>query len=450
MVQGKSLPSNHPKEEYRMQEKETDLRLHIRETPLCDSHEHMIKEDAYLERNPDILQNLFENYVSGDLHSAGVSEEVLKRLVDPTNPDTASRFRGVEEAWKAIQHTGYAEAIRLTAKHLYRVDEITADTLEAAQEHNEKLVQPGQRIHILRDLANLDHIQTDDGTWPCRPDQSGADFFFYDITWASFCSGRPDLEGLIKETDIDVTSLASLREAMHLLFQKYGSTAIAVKSQHAYNRTLSWKKRTDVEAEKALQAWRTDPENMDEETRLCLGDWCWARGCELCSEHNLPFKIHTGYYAGNDRMPVDYIRAGNMCPLLAEFPETRFVLMHIAYPYSNELVALTKHYRNVYADLCWAWSIDPFSSCDFVRRYLHAAPANKLFVFGGDTTLPAISLGYAWQARNWLTRALQGEVTDGLLTEPQAIILATRLMKDNQYECFQVLSKRKTTTTAVA
>ena len=50
---------------------------------------------------------------------------------------------------------------------------------------------------------------------------------------------------------------------------------------------------------------------LDEPSRLLLGDWCWARGTELAIEYELPFKIHTGYYAGNDRMPVDRIKSGN-------------------------------------------------------------------------------------------------------------------------------------------
>ena len=116
--------------------------------------------------------------------------------------------------------------------------------------------------------------------------------------------------------------------------------------------------------------------------------------------------------------------------------------MHIAYPYSQELVALTKHYRNVYADLCWAWSIDPYSSLDFVRRFLHAAPSNKLFAFGGDTSWPTSAAAYAIQARRWLTRALQGEVDDGLLSESQAISVASSLMRDNQYCCFRVEEKK--------
>ena len=67
-------------------------------------------------------------------------------------------------------------------------------------------------------------------------------------------------------------------------------------------------------------------EELSVETYLCLGDWCWARGVELSIEHNLPFKIHTGYYAGNDRMPVSRIPAGNMCELFARYLDAKFVL----------------------------------------------------------------------------------------------------------------------------
>jgi predicted TIM-barrel fold metal-dependent hydrolase len=141
-------------------------------------------------------------------------------------------------------------------------------------------------------------------------------------------------------------------------------------------------------------------------------------------------------------MPVDRIPAGNLCALLKRYSKARFVLMHIAYPYSQELVALVKHYPNAYADLCWAWSIDPHSSVDFVRRFLHAAPANKLFAFGGDTRWPTSALAYAIQARRWLTKALEAEVADGELNEPEAIRLATRLMHGNQLACFDVEGTR--------
>ena len=108
----------------------------------------------------------------------------------------------------------------------------------------------------------------------------------------------------------------------------------------------------------------------------------------------------------------------------------------------DELVALAKHYPNVYADLCWAWSVDPYSSCDFVRQMIHAVPSNKLFAFGGDTMWPNSALAYSIQSRQWLARALKGEVDDCLLSEAEAIKLATRLMATNQEECFDLTGTR--------
>ena len=81
---------------------------------------------------------------------------------------------------------------------------------------------------------------------------------------------------------------------------------------------------------------------------------------------------------------------------------------------------------------------------EFVRRFIHAAPANKLFLFGGDTGYPGAALAYAKQARAWFTRTMQAEISAGLLSEDQAIDLSRRYMLDNQYECFRVDEKKET------
>jgi hypothetical protein len=418
----------------------TDLARHIQETPLVDTHEHLRKEREWVEEGPDVLQDLFGNYVPADLIVAGARSEAMRRLMDASDPDIAGRFAGIRDAWEATRFTGYGEAVRLIAEKVYGLPELSPASLEQAQAKLAGFRRPGERLRLLRETARLDHTQTDDFCWPCLPDASGPDFFLYDLSWAGFCGGEVKPEPIQKETGITVGDLESLRRAMAALFDKYGSCAIAVKAQHAYNRTLRWEERPDADAARALE--RTLAGTAAETDRLCLGDWCWARGVEEAIRHNLPFKLHTGYYAGTGGMPVDRIRAGNLCALLKRYPEARFVLMHIAYPYNDELVAIAKHYPNVWVDLCWAWSIDPFSSCDFVRRFLHAVPANKLFAFGGDTSWPTSSAAYAIQARSWLTRALEAEVAAGDLTEKQAIEVATRWMRANQYACFDVEGTR--------
>lgn len=415
----------------------TDLTHHIQSIRLVDTHEHMRRENDWVENGPDILQDLFGNYVPADLVTAGASPEAMRNLMDASQ-DITSRFEDIRDAWEAIQFTGYGEAVSLIAKHIYGLDELTGDRLAGA-DNLQTLHTPGKRYHILHDIANLDHIQTDDFSWQCTPDPSGPDFFLYDLSWATFCNGQVDPSAIQAETGVEVSDLASLKQGMDAIFAKHAACAIAVKSQHAYNRTLNWIERSDAEASAALNAVLARPESeIDEATRLCLGDWCWARGVELTIEHNLPFKIHTGYYAGNDRMPVRRIPAGNMCALFARYLDAKFVLMHIAYPYNDELVALAKHYRNIWVDFCWAWSIDPYSSRDFLRRCIHAVPSNKLFAFGGDTGWPTSAMAYAIQARNEIRRALEAEIADGYMTEKQAMAFATRIMNTNQYACFDI------------
>ena len=421
----------------------TDLAHHIQRTALVDTHEHLGREHEWLENGPDILQDLFGNYVPADLNTAGASPEGMKRLMDAPDPGIAGRFEGIREAWEATQFTGYGEAVRLIAEHAYGIDELTGENLASAQEKIKVLRCPGERFRLLHDVANLDHTQTDDKVWVCAPDYSGLDFFLYDLSWRSFCNGEPELEQIHAETGIDVVDLRTLKQGMEAIFAKHAPTAIAVKAQHAYSRTLNWIDRNDVEASAALREVLNQPaEKITVDTRLCLGDWCWARGIELSIEHNLPFKIHTGYYAGNNRMLVSRIPAANMCVLFARYLDAKFVLMHISYPYTDELVALAKHYRNIWVDLCWAWSIDPYSSRDFLRRFLHAVPSNKLFAFGGDTHWPTSAMAYAIQARNEIRRALEGEIADGYMTEKQAMQIATRIMRDNQYACFDVEGTR--------
>src|SRR5690606_27471181 len=338
----------------------TDLAQHIQQIKLIDTHEHLRSEQEYVENGPDVLGDLFNNYVLADLISAGATQQAVNALTDTKNPDIEARWNGIKDAWAHCQFTGYGEAVRLIAKDVYGMEEITLAGIEAGAKINQQRRQPGERLRILRDEGNLDHVQTDDFCWPCLPDASGVDFFLYDLSWASFCDGSFDVPALVAETGCEVRDLNTLRLAMSALFAKYGPNAIAVKAQHAYDRTLMWQERTDAEVAPIL-ARHLRSANLTVNERLCLGEWCWARGVELAIEHNLPFKIHTGYYAGNNRMPVDRIKPGHLCGLLARYLDARFVLMHIAYPYDPELAAIAKHYRNVYVDLCWAWSIDPYS-----------------------------------------------------------------------------------------
>ena len=120
----------------------TDLQQHIQQSPLCDTHEHLRKEAEWVENGPaDVLQDLFTNYVPADLVSAGASAEAMTRLQDSSDGDLAARFDGVSDAWEAIRHTGYGEAVRILGEDLYGLQEWTGDEFSRAGDPAKEIVE---------------------------------------------------------------------------------------------------------------------------------------------------------------------------------------------------------------------------------------------------------------------------------------------------------------------
>lgn len=429
----------------------SEIADHVANASVMDTHTHLQGDYAWEGPNaPDILSDLFGGYCASDLIIAGASLDAVARLKDSSNGDLEGRFAGVAAAWNMTKFTGYGEAVRIAARDLYEIEELSEATVRAGQKRLQALQREGGCVALLRDRAKVDHVQTDLGLRVIDLPRTSAAFFLRDLSLFLLASGAIGEPVIEDATGVMVRNLATLGQAMEALFARCAPLSIALKSQHAYVRTLAWQQRADADAERAVQVVLGGGPGSDDpqsEARLCLGDWCLARGVELASAYQLPIKLHTGYLAGTAQlgsyMPVDRLRAGHLAPLLMEYPNARFVLMHIAYPYSDELIALAKHFGNVYVDLCWAWAINPLASKDFVRRFLHAVPMNKLFAFGDDATTPSTAYAYAVQMRRWLARALEEEVADGLMTTRQAIDGATQLLRGNQLACFDIEGRQR-------
>ncbi len=128
--------------------------------------------------------------------------------------------------------------------------------------------------------------------------------------------------------------------------------------------------------------------------------------------------------------------AGYLCPLLRDFPDARFILMHIGYPCQDAFIALAKHYLNVTIDMCWAWIINSAACVRFVKEFLMAAPANKLLTFGGDYVPVEPIVGHSHLARLGLTRAITELVEDDWISLEESSSLIERLMHGNARELF--------------
>jgi predicted TIM-barrel fold metal-dependent hydrolase len=142
-------------------------------------------------------------------------------------------------------------------------------------------------------------------------------------------------------------------------------------------------------------------------------------------------------------MDVGHIRPTGLTSLFVQYPEARFDLFHIGYPYQEEVLALAKHFANVYVDMCWAWIIDPGASRRFLKQFVTAVPANKLFAFGGDYVVAEPVYGHLRIARDGIARALTELVDESYLTTSEAIAVGHRILRENALEVFRVDEKRR-------
>jgi predicted TIM-barrel fold metal-dependent hydrolase len=419
----------------------TQIRDWIEETPFVDTHEHLIEESLRLSATPDDRlfpcddwAFMFLHYLSDDLASAGMPPEDLLRFRSP-DVCVEEKYQLVAPWWERTRHTGYARAVRLTLQGLYGEDDLTAESAPRIAEKYRALVQPGFYRHIIRERSNIEHCQVN-SLQRIFMETEQPNLLRQDLSIVALSTGLNPAE-VERHTGKTADTLEGWLEVIDWYFATYGPRAVAVKNQSAYSRRLNYA-AVPKEQAAALFPRFSRGEVLTADENKALQDYLFRYCVGKATEIGLPVKLHTGYYAGRNTMPLERLRrnAGDLCPLLQDFPDTRFVLMHIGYPYQDEFIALAKHYRNVYIDLCWAWIINPEAGVRFVREYLVAAPANKLFTFGGDYIPVEPIYGHSRIARHGVGLALSGLVADGWLRLEETRALVERLMRGNALETF--------------
>ncbi len=130
-----------------------------------------------------------------------------------------------------------------------------------------------------------------------------------------------------------------------------------------------------------------------------------------------------------------------MVELCNKGPATRWVFLHMAYPNWQELIAVVKKYPNAFAEMSWAWAIDPASARAFLKEFLVSVPHNKVFPFGGDYSVVECVVGHAALARQGIARVLEELVEEAWLSDNTAQSLVEPLLRDNAKQFFRLEEK---------
>jgi uncharacterized protein len=427
-----------------------DARATIREavfkTKLVDTHEHLIEESGRLQGAPrphvpcDDWALLFSHYLNSDLQVAGMPNAALDQFFSP-KVDPADKWRLLAPHWPAVKNTGYAQAVRLAIRELYGVEELSPATVRKVQAGYEQTRRRGFYQYILQDLARIEFCQVNHlGQEPFRESEMPT-LLMQDISIVGMFAG-PAINVYAQPTGIEVKGLADWHRVIAWWFERYAPYAVAVKSQHAYGRDIDYARVPAEQAEPIFnRLLAREPLTVPE--RKTLEDHLFWQAVDQATAHNLPVKLHTGYYAGQNSMPLNRLRlnAGSAAELCRLSPETKFVFMHICYPYYEEMLALAKQYTNAHIDMCWSWIVNPLAAKDYLKKHIVTAPVNKLLPFGGDYTPVEPVLGHAIIARRGITQALAELVEEGWLTLSDALELVEPILRGNAHQLFRLDQK---------
>ncbi len=412
-------------------------------TPLIDTHEHLCEEKdrlAAIGRSDvhDDWSVVLAGYLGSDLITAGMPRSDYGRFYSQ-GPSPAEKWNLLAAWWPAVKNTGYGRAARISLRELYGVDDLSEGTVDKVRAGYEKLRQPGFYRQVL-EMGGIESCQVNSSNPPFIESEMPT-ILMQDLSIVGMFAG-PELGRFAEPTGIKVSNLSDWHRVIDWWFDKYGRYAVAAKSQNAYSRDIDYRQVPAEEVETSF-AKRVEGQPLTADEQKAIEDHLFWYAVRKATEHDLPVKLHTGYYAGDNRMPLARLihNAGSACELCRAAPQTQFVFMHICYPYYEELISVAKQYTNASVDMCWGWIINPVASKDFLKKYLVTAPANKILTFGGDYRFVEQVLGHALIARQGIALALSELVEEGWLSVDDALELIDPIMHGNARRIFRLPEK---------
>jgi hypothetical protein len=104
----------------------------------------------------------------------------------------------------------------------------------------------------------------------------------------------------------------------------------------------------------------------------------------------------------------------------------------------TEFVELGKSWPNAYLNLCWSHIITPEGTRRQLSEMIECVPVYKILAFGGDVSLPELTIGHLEMAKENCARVLAEKVRYGYFTEAEALEYAKRILRTNACELFKL------------
>ena len=403
-----------------------ELRADMRNLWVVDTHEHTpVYKSA---KQLDYLKTTVNTYARMDLHSAGMTKDMLAAAMDTSLP-VMQRWLLCEPYWKACRNTGYIRMHERAARELYGVSEISRDTIEeisakfaekdACQSYHNGLEHAGVLCGIVDSDMECDRRHL-------RPA----------FRMEAFVE-RIEVDNVRKALGTSIHTFIDWLDACDETIRRYcDAGAVAFKTTIATDRTLNIGYGSYAEAEESfIRTIRED--NAYLPPSPAYQEFMFRHVLSRVQKRGLPVQMHTGMAASYGNI----IPNGNplqLCPLLMEYPDLDFVIMHMGYPYQLEIGSLGKMFQNVYPDFSWAYLLSPNGAKAALSEWLSSVPVTKILAFGGDCGHEDHVYAHLQIAKDIVAQVLAQKVTEGCFDVNHAKWMAEQMFLMNPYRVFRL------------
>ncbi|MCL4416684.1 MAG: amidohydrolase [Actinobacteria bacterium] len=427
---------------------------YIKKLEIIDTHDHLPSFEADREKDTDVLKEYLSHYFNCDLISAGLSKNDYKKIIESKLP-IVEKWNLVEPYWEVSKYTGYGRSLEIAAKEIYGIDGISKSTIEELNTKFLESLAPGHFKKVLKDKSKIKISLLDVSVLNKEYDVLNEKSIYCDqnffravynignivspLTWDSIIKMEND-------SGIKIMSFNDYVEASDAIISKaYKLGAIGLKNALAYTRTLKYEKAEKSDAEREFNnIFKTEhfPEWCGRPIYLGKNfqDYMMHHILNVANKKSLIIQIHTGLQEGNGNM-ITNSNPTLLTNLFIEYPDVRFDLFHIGYPYQNEIIVLAKNFPNVYIDMCWAHIISPNASVNVLLELIDTVPLNKISAFGGDYLFVDGVLGHQYLARENIAKALSKKVSEDLFDMDKAKEISKMFFYDNPIKIFGLNGK---------
>lgn len=195
---------------------------------------------------------------------------------------------------------------------------------------------------------------------------------------------------------------------------------VALKNALAYDRDLRFDEPDEGLARRAFGKRRPSPVEQK-----AFGDFVVDRLCTIAGERDVPVQMHLGTAVIRGSHPM------NVAGLVERHAGTRFLLMHLGYPWSRDLFGMAFVYRNIWLDLTWSFLLSPSHFKLALHEAIEIMPDESRLMLGGDAWHVEESYGALALGRRLIGEVLRERMQARFLNAEGCRRLARRILHEN-------------------